>query len=107
MGRAGRQEGYDPLPERIGHAPLIVTNSGSRRLRGGRDHGHEWISWWKLKYQEILRISTTGIGSNSTPLGSDADYKCVHDIDFRNPLTCQGFHSVAWMQFFAIVDLVH
>src|SRR5262249_19081137 len=63
VGRPGRQEGFDPLPQGVGDAPLIVTNTSGGGPQGGRDLGHGQISWCKLKYQEILRNLPTGIRS--------------------------------------------
>ena len=65
VGRPWGQQGFDSFPQGIGDAPLIIADGGGGRLRGGPGLGHERISWCKLKYQEILRRSSTGIRSKS------------------------------------------
>src|SRR3546814_16242922 len=61
MGRAGRQERLDAVPERVGDSPPIVMGGG-RRFRADRGRVQSGSSWGDSQPKEVLRLSTE-IGS--------------------------------------------
>ncbi len=54
-GSRGGSKGFDPLPQGIGDAPLIIADGDRTGFRGGLGLGHGSISWGDNKHQEILR----------------------------------------------------